>query len=282
MAVGPSVRRSTRIWIGGILALISITVFIGVHRWMSSRTFVAVDMPVSLARGRSKAGPFEINLRNYYAIRIDTGWKSYFDPNCPSYDRVKARWMLYKDGNAVVKWVDSSDPYAYLGGFDAEDGIYELDLEILSDTACLNPGHPRLLIYTDRDEYDDQATPILWASAFGVALGASLVVLGLIAFSVEFYPRDTRISDSETVGQCFQWAQKLPLRKEFSSPPAFALLATPCLVIVIISFYGDVATLPVEGAVRSAAEIRPVRWSRQSADPTSRCSSGGRRSWNGA
>lgn len=39
--------------------------------------------------------------------------------------------------------------------------------------------------------------------------------------------------DSESIGQCFQWAQKLPLKRKVCLPPAFALLAAPCLLLLI-------------------------------------------------
>jgi len=237
---------SFRVWVGGILILLSLSAFLGVHRWMSSRTFLAVDMPISLATGHTKAGPFKINLRSDYQVEIDTGWQSYFDPNCPSYDRVKAHWFLYKDGHLAAKWLESS-PYTFLGGFYSEKGTYELDLEVLSDTACLNPGHPRLLVYTSKSDYEDYVTPTLWVSAFGIALGAGLLALGLVAFSAELHPRSTRISDSENIGQCFRWAQKLPLRKQFSSPPAFALLAAPFLLIPIIFFMIFLQPYPSKG-----------------------------------
>lgn len=148
---------------------------------MSSRTFVALNTPISLARGSIKSGPFKINLRNYYTVEIDTGWESYFDPNCPSYNNVIARWILNKDGAVVVKWIDEWSRDTYLGDFLGEEGTYELHLDILSDTACLNPGHPRLLVYTNRGEYEDRASPVLWASALGVPLGVSLVILAFIS-----------------------------------------------------------------------------------------------------
>jgi biopolymer transport protein ExbD len=234
-SVGANVMRpSNQIWIGSILVLISTTVLIAVHQWISSRTFTPVNKPISLSRGFITAGPFNINLNSNYDVRIDTGWESYNDPNCPSYGRLKTRWRLYRDGSMAVKWVDASDPY--LGDFLADKGTYYLDLEILSDTACLNPGRPRLLVFTDRGEYADKSAPVLWASAFGVALGASLAMIGIFTRSVELRSRAVRISDSASIGQFFEWAQKLPLRKKFSPVPTFALLATPGLVILIIVF----------------------------------------------
>lgn len=246
----PSAKTRTTlpllVWVGGILILVSLSTFFATHRWMSSRTFTALNIPISLAKGHVDSGPFKINLRSEYRVDIDTGWESYFDPNCPSYDRVNAYWFLYKDGHVVAKWLEST-PYTYLGGFDSENGTYRLNLEVVSDTACLNPGRPRLLVYTDKGVYEDYATPILWVSAFGVALGASLVVLGFVAFSAEFYPRSMRIWNAESVGQYFQWAQKHPLRKQFSSPPAFALLAVPCLLVPIIGFMILLQPYPSKG-----------------------------------
>jgi hypothetical protein len=229
------VRKANQVWVGSILALVGLATFVGVHQWMSTRTFVALDSPISLARGHIKPRPFKINLKSEYQVEIDTGWESYFDPNCPSYDRVKAHWVLYRNGSMVAKWLESS-PYTYLGGFNSEVGTYELDLEVLSDTSCLNPGQPRLLVYTDKSSYEDYATPLLWISAVGTTIGLSLVVLGLIAISIEFPSRSTRISDSESIGQCFQWAQKLPLKRKFCLLPAFALLAAPCLLILIFVY----------------------------------------------
>ena len=230
---------------------------------MSSRTFIALNTPVSLARGGIKSGPFKINLRNYYAVKIDTGWESYFDPNCPSYNNVKARWMLYKDRAVLMQWIDESSSYEYLGDFLGEQGTYELRLDILSDTACLNPGHPRLLVYTDRGEYDDRASPALWASAFGLASGLSLVILSLI--SAELTGRNVRISDSQSIAQCFQWAQKLPLARQFESLPAFALLAAPILAILVVVFMVMLQPYPSRGLYihllkpgQSAAENDPL------------------------
>ena len=236
-----------QIWIGCVLALISLTTLVGVQHWMNTRSFVALDMPISLALGHTKTAPFHINLENYYELEIKTGWESYYDPDCSPSDRARARWRLHKDGDVVVDWLDSPNPYPYLGNFFGRKGTYELELEILSDASCLNPGHPRLLVYTNTGEYEDGAAPILWASALGVAVGLSLVGLGFLTFSAPSTPHNTRVTDSPSIGQSFQWAQKLPLKREFSSPPAFALLAAPCLIFVIFIMMILVAPYPQKG-----------------------------------
>ena len=224
-----------QIGIGTFLVLAGLGVFIGVHHWMVTRTFNPVDMPISLARGHIKTGPFKINLRDNYRVEIDTGQSWLVDPMCPSYGRVKAQWVLHKDEQVVANWKEST-PYTYLGGFDSEKGTYDLDLEILSDTGCLDPGHPRLLIHTGRSDYEVNVGAALWGSAFCAALGAIFLVLGCIALSEVHRLRTLHLTDSETVGQHFQWAQKLPLRKQFSAPPAFALIAGTSLFVLIVVF----------------------------------------------
>ena len=236
VAAKPESALSVQMWIGIILVLIGIAVFIAVHRWMTTRTFIAVDMPITLGRGHIRTGPFKINLRDSYGVEIDTGRRSWFDPKCLPYDHVKAHWVLYKDGRQVANWHEST-PYTYLGSFDSEKGIYDLDLEVLSDKSCLDPGNPRLLVYTSKSNYEDYSTPILWGSALSVVLGASLLSLGCIAFLGERHPQNTRITDSESIGQCFQWAQKLTLRKQFSSLPAFALIAGTMLFVPVVVFF---------------------------------------------
>jgi biopolymer transport protein ExbD len=67
-----------------------------------------------------------------------------------------------------------------------------------------------------------------------MAIGPSSV-RRFMAFSGEMSVHETRISDSESVGQYFQWAQKLSLGRQFSLPPAFALLAVPCLLFVTMA-----------------------------------------------
>jgi biopolymer transport protein ExbD len=218
--------RQKQLWIGVALAVLSASVLVCAYSWMSSRTFVALKMPVSLARGSSESEPFEINLKNYYSIELDTGWRSYFDPKCLPYDNVKARWILYKDGAFLANW-DQSSPYTDLDGFQADKGWYRIQLDILSDTGCLNPGHPNLLIYTDRTEYANRTFPVFLLSALGMALGISLVILAFIPAE-----SNDRITDSHN-GACFQYAQKLHLGRQFESPPAFALIAAPFLMILV-------------------------------------------------
>ena len=55
-----------------ILILLGILLPAGYQRWMNTRTFVALDMPVSLSPGHIKTPDFEINLEGWYEIWINT------------------------------------------------------------------------------------------------------------------------------------------------------------------------------------------------------------------
>ncbi|HJT69864.1 MAG TPA: hypothetical protein VJ731_06675 [Terriglobales bacterium] len=216
---------TARVLIGLALAILGTLTFVTVKRWIDTRTFVPVDIPVSLAVGHIRTGPFKINLKDEYQVQIKTGWESHFDSNCLAYMHLpKADWFLYKDGQLVKKNI-ASEPSDYLGSFDSENGTYELDLEIRSDSRCLDPGHPRLLVYRNKADYEDYANPILWFAGLSITLGASLVLLGVFTRSTESHLSSIRISNSEIVGQNFQWAQKLPLRRAITGIPPFGLLA---------------------------------------------------------
>ena len=92
-----------------------------IERWMATRTRIAVDLPVSLARGQVRTESFKISLRNSYRVEIDTGEQRQASRSCYSYGLLKARWLLYRDGKLVANWYDPS-PYSDLGWFDSEKG----------------------------------------------------------------------------------------------------------------------------------------------------------------
>lgn len=243
---------SGQVWIGIVLVLFGLVAFIAVHRWMTTRTFVAIDMPISLGRGHTRTGPFQINLKDFYGVRIDTRRQSYFDPKCPPYE---ADWVLYRDGHVVAK--NEWTPYTGLGGFKSEKGTYDLELEVLSDTRCLDHGAPRLLVSTDKSNYEDYSVPILWASALSIALGATLLTLAYLQYFEQRRPRTTRITDSGSIGERFQWAQKLPLRKQFLTPPAFALIASTTLFVPVIVL-SLLSPLPAQGLFAHLMKSLPL------------------------
>jgi biopolymer transport protein ExbD len=209
-------------WFGLGLFLLGGVAFTTVQRWMDTRIFVPVDMPVSLAAGHIRTGPFRINLKGGYLIQIDTGQWWQVDPQCVSYNILRTQWVLYRQGKVVEHHEPVQD--SYYSGFDANEGVYDLDVEVLADASCLNAGHPRLRVATSRTEYEFRAAVAQWPAALCVAVGASLLVLAGMGRIGTPSEKRLSITGSETVSQNFQWAQKLPLRRPISGLPGFGLV----------------------------------------------------------
>jgi hypothetical protein len=91
----------------------------------------------------------------------------------------------------------------YVAGFEGEKAVYDLDLQILSDGSCLNPGHPRLRIYTDKSFYEDYTTPALWLSVLSIAVGTSLRVFFFLTNYEGRSAAITSITASETISPYF-------------------------------------------------------------------------------
>jgi biopolymer transport protein ExbD len=230
-------RRSSfpaRVLIGLGLAILGIASFATVKRWIDTRTFVPVDIPVSLAAGHIRTGPFRINVEQGYSIWIDFDQSTYFNPMCSSYSFLKTTWILYRDGRVYRQWDAPVLRDSYLESFDATEGFYDLDVHVLADASCLNANRPRLRVVTSRDNDSFYAGVLLWSSAVFVVIGISLVILGWRAGVFRELGRSAIVTKPPTVGQNFQWAQKLPLRRPIVGIPAFGLLAGMVFAILAI------------------------------------------------
>ncbi|MGC2474037.1 MAG: biopolymer transporter ExbD [Candidatus Sulfotelmatobacter sp.] len=213
---------SARLGIG--LILLGIAAYAGTGRWMRTRIVYPVDMPVSLAAGHIRTGPFRLNLSAVYWVIVDSGdwWNG--GRLCPDPRlRAKTRWALYKQG-AIVDHSDGPPPTGWPTRFDVGPGIYDLDVEVLSDTGCLDPGHPRLRVFARTENYEMVASMLKAVMVLSVLLG--LVLLTFLPATRAVFSREE--SDHLTdppAGQNLQWAQKLPLRRPVSGLPAFGPFA---------------------------------------------------------
>lgn len=168
-------RARTLIGLG--LAILGMASFVIVKRWIDTRIFVPVDIPVSLAAGHIRTGPFRINVEQGYSIWIDFDQNTYFNPMCSSYSTLKTTWTLYRDGRVQTQWDAPVLQDGYLEGFDAAKGFYDLDVHVLADASCLNANRPRLSVVTSRDDDSFYAGVVLWTGAIFFVIGISLVVL---------------------------------------------------------------------------------------------------------
>jgi biopolymer transport protein ExbD len=211
--------------IGLGLAILGMTSFVIVKRWIDTRIFMPVDIPVSLAAGHIQTGPFRINVEQRYSIWIDFDQSTYFNPMCSSYSTLKTTWTLYRDGRVQTQWDAPVLQDGYLEGFNATKGFYDLDVHLLADASCLNANRPRLRVVTSRDDDSFYAAVVLWTGAIFVVIGISLVVLDWRGGVFREPEQFAIVTNAPSVGQHFQWAQKLPLRRPIVGIPAFGLLA---------------------------------------------------------
>jgi hypothetical protein len=235
---GPN-QLEARVGLG--LTLLGIASFICIQSWMATRTFTAVDMLVSLAPGRIQTGPFHINVKGGYQVWLGSDEYVPIDPQCVSYNLFKARWDLHHNGQVVASW-DEGFVNTYMGGFDSEKGIYDLDLQVLSDGSCLSPRHPKLRIYTNKSEYEDSTTPVLWFSLLSTSAGTSLLAFFALGYYENRSLAITNITESESISPHFQWAQKLRLKPAISGLPSFGLVCAlflSWLIMLHIVFYQE-------------------------------------------
>jgi hypothetical protein len=183
----PSIKKSypergplfrARIVVGLGLAILGIASFATIKRWIDTRIFVPVDIPVSLVAGHIRTGPFRINVEQGYSIWIDFDQSTYFNPMCSSFSVLKSTWTLYRDGRVYTQWDAPVLQDGYLEGFDATNGFYDLDVHVLAEASCLNANRPRLRVVTSRDNDTFYAGVLLWSYATFVVVGVSLVILG--------------------------------------------------------------------------------------------------------
>ena len=221
---GTGVGLPLSVWIGIVLILLGLVTCGSIQYWMMTRTFVPVDMPVSLATGHIRTGPFRINLRDGYSVWIDLDENVRSDATCNAYSSLQTRWVLDRGGQVVEKWDYPVLLDTYLQGFEAEKGTYELDVEVISDASCLNSAHPRLRVTTGKREYEEEFSPLMWLSVLCIGAGIGLLALFGISRRRNQAAQPASLSGSPSVVQCFQWAQKLPLKAAFSGLPSFGLV----------------------------------------------------------
>ena len=90
---------------------------------------------------------------------------------------------------------------------------------------------PRVVTSRDNDSF--YAGVLLWSCATFVVVGISLVIGWRAGVSREL-GHSAIVTKPPTVGQNFQWAQKLPLRRPIVGIPAFGLLAAMVFAILAI------------------------------------------------
>lgn len=247
--------------LGIFMMVMGIATFERTCHWFATRTFVAIDMPLSLTPGHIRTGPFSINLRDLYEVAIKTEDSSLVSYSC--YSGVKTNWTLYSNGK--VKENQNGDQ-TYLGQFTSERTTYDLELNLLSNASCLNPTHPRLQIYTDKSAYVENVNIVLAISLLTSIAGLGLIILWLLPIESLARGKQLQLTDTLSLGQYIPFAQTLPLQRKFEGFRSFGLVGAITMVVVlfpvwVVTQWHEVSVgLPVSLLRRGATLKRIDPW----------------------
>jgi hypothetical protein len=156
-----NMRMSATAQVGFVVLLAAITGFLGTRAWVVTRTLRAVDMRVSLARGIISTGKFRLNAHGFYSILF--GEEQGGPPPCNV--ELETRRISSIGGLPVYRYQSLEDESRakgrntiagyFLGGFEGKPGgSYQLEIEVVSDTSCLDVGKPRLYILASNEDFN--------------------------------------------------------------------------------------------------------------------------------
>lgn len=206
---------------GLILIGLAVAVYAACGVWSATRTYVPVNLPITMAVGHIRTPEFKVNLSATYLIEIEVQKKIPFDTlncllglgmsdtssalqECP--DRpsvVKASWKLTRNGQMVASGSSDDERLGgwgndsisrYLGYFKSQSGQgYVLDVDVLADGSVLAPGSPRLKVQVNPGVYEDAA---VWSAILLLVFGV-LALIGVILLVISFI-QNRRIKASPT------------------------------------------------------------------------------------
>jgi hypothetical protein len=136
----------------------AVILFFAGKYWVETRTLRAVNMPISLARGTIRTGTFIINVHAFYSINIVRSEPGNLDCNGLALTTRRLSSLggltVYHQPEEQTKQAQNLTFGDFLGGFEGRPGRYDLEINVMSDTACLNPLRPRLnIVASNRDFY---------------------------------------------------------------------------------------------------------------------------------
>jgi biopolymer transport protein ExbD len=209
-----------------VLILLGISLPLGYRRWLETRTFVALHMPILLSADNVKSGDFTVNLSGWYQIAADVDSSFPFRSDCGlggSPPLLKVRSTLYRD-SVVPEQMDGSD--RFLGHFYAESGEhYRLNVHVLTDASCLNSGNPRVVVWTGSDFYEYLNDVLLAGSVVLFLSGLGLLVFSLVCYAEGRAIPQPGVAISENAKHAYYpFHRRLPLKKRFALPASFGLL----------------------------------------------------------
>jgi biopolymer transport protein ExbD len=261
-------RMSVSVPIGIGLILLGIGGRAAIKHWMSTRIAHPVDMPVCLAPGHIRTGPFRLNVDANYLVYLAPGTDWRWDsahPGCDPYRHLQTRWVLYEN-EKVVDRLDEPTVLPWPSGFSAGPGVYDLDVEVMSDFSCLDSIPPRLEVVANTENYETAALFVRAGLSICTYIGFVLLTFVPVIRFVHSFQHSKTVAESASVGQDFRWARKLPLRRSISGLPGFGLVAgivfalTAMVMMMLTSVGAHTEGLPVRLLKQGATPQKSDAW----------------------
>jgi biopolymer transport protein ExbD len=240
--------------------------------WLYTRTFVPLDIPVSLSPGHIRTNDFYINLKETYYVEINVDEPFTYKRDCPLYGSesvLKTHLILFRGGQKLGE-ADGLG-YFFIEYFDADKkGHYRLDVQILSDASCVSAGHPRLVVLTGSARYRQLLQAIRWFSLTPIVGGLGLLFVTLASGAWKRLRQSPGASILEvSTSEQGSWPPGFRQAKPLSRLPSFGLLCGTVLAFLVIAFLFIQSNRPVPKGIwvsvsqrppetKSPAEIPPV------------------------
>jgi len=173
---------------GIAVLLLAITIYLIPIRWIETRNFTPLDIPVAVSDGRIRTGDFKTNLGETYFVRFDDSRNS-THAGCGQDAWLNTRWTVFRNGQPlVVNHDDSYQPVSVgpvvgqrFDTFNANRGTYSLVVDVLPGAECLNVARVRLSVGTDESEYLEALGLLRTLLVFLMGTGIAM----LIRFALE-------------------------------------------------------------------------------------------------
>ena len=194
-------------WTGVIMVIAGLALFGGWALWSETRTWIPVDMPISLTKGQIRTHEFKTNLKAPYIIQIEIvkkgpvevltcllGLEDMNSGKCTNTQSVvDASWVLWSQGTIIARGSSAEDKSGawmndklarQIGSFETEKGRkYILDFNILVDGSSLAVANPRLKVEVHPSAYESNGfvgIRYMLVAAVLVLIGATMLIVSAL------------------------------------------------------------------------------------------------------
>lgn len=230
MGLKGSLIFAAAVIIGPVLAVL------GYKRWLDTRTFEPLNIPVSLSRGHIRTPDFYINLTGEYRVLLDVDFAATYSEGCAGkqWQSLQTHSIAYYQG---TNFGESDLRWGIAGVLNVDKkGTYSYDVQVLSDGSCLNEYHPRLRI----ENVSDFPYEYLYEFGFWLLPLTTVAGLGLAVYEVAFAGRKVAAKALPIAkASVLRVTTGLPPRKSepaklISGLPHFPLICATVLVLIVI------------------------------------------------